>query len=809
MKTRRAHRVINSAFEALETRRLYAVAEPNGSFDLASVDTNNIYAEQNYTNSDGVASYDPDDYYKFYNLFGKSHLYTTLNGLGSDADLYVYDQNKNLIAQSRNAGNNSETINCDLAANQYFYVRVNKYGGGATSYNLNVYNDYSGSTLGTARDIGVALGQTSDKFEAYNKIFYGDYLDYRDNVDTVKFQLEAPGTISLRRLNVHNTLQTTVQLLDSSGNVLRNLGGSPDNGYNLADYPAPAGTYYMQMKQTSGAGEYSFRINADYAGATTATARDFGDLTGTSRNAKDMVGGAFLATYEDETDLYKFKLSKSGTVDFKLGINTDFFTTPTFGAKFGLARDLNNNGFIDSGEYITSFTNNGKTSQSLSAGTYYAVVSQNGAYTSYTLDMDNDLDSVTGDPKGYNNLSKATNAGTLSGESFYDNGFGVSNGDITDYYKFTLAAPGHFDASASINPYFSRDEGKPDMVVIKDTNNNGRYDGGEQVTPFSTGKISEDLGAGTYYLVLTGTGTQAAYQLRMVSDNSGNSLAKARAFASPSATAQTFNDYVEQNFGSGSDANDYYSFALTGSQTITLSTTGVAGEDIAMQLIQDKNSNGKVDSGEILTASDKVDSPVESITKALGAGKYFARVYGVNGGTNYSIKLATGGSTTPTPTSDPDDTIGEVKNVAKQTKKIGEFADFTLDTKTDVDLIRFDAKVGNRVAFQTESRSGSSINTFLRLFDGNGNPIASNNDRSTTNKFSYLPFTFTKAGTYYVGVSLNPNKSYNITTGNGDVAGTTTGAYRFRVLNTAPSVSAGSPFSSSAVSENAGSDPIV
>ena len=239
----RLNRSIEKGLEALETRKLFAVAEPNGSFDIASVNQDNIYAENTYTNSDSVASYDPDDYYKFYNLYGKSNLYAVVNGMSSDVDLYIYDQSENLIAQSRNGGTTSEVINCSLPANQYFYVRVNKFGGGSTSYNLLLQNDYAGNTLATARDIGTATGQTSDKFEAYNKIFYGDYLDYRDNVDITRFRMEDSGTISIRQLNTSSTnLQDTVQLLDSSGSVLRTLSGNQTAGYNLADYPVPAGT---------------------------------------------------------------------------------------------------------------------------------------------------------------------------------------------------------------------------------------------------------------------------------------------------------------------------------------------------------------------------------------------------------------------------------------------------------------------------------------------------------------------------------------------------------------------------------------
>ena len=74
-----------------------------------------------------------------------------------------------------------------------------------------------GSTLGTARDIGTTWGQGSDKFWPYNKIFSEDYLDYRDNVDYVKFSMEAPGTISLRMKDFTYTgaLVAWMQLLDA------------------------------------------------------------------------------------------------------------------------------------------------------------------------------------------------------------------------------------------------------------------------------------------------------------------------------------------------------------------------------------------------------------------------------------------------------------------------------------------------------------------------------------------------------------------------------------------------------------------
>jgi hypothetical protein len=669
-------------FETLEIRRHLSVAEPNGSFDLASVDTNNIYGETNYTNSDSVASYDPDDYYKFYNLFGKSHLYAVVNGLSSDADLYIYDQNKNLLAQSRNGSNNSEVINVDLPANQYWYARVNKYGGGSTSYNLLLYNDYSGSSLSTARDIGVSWGQTTERYEAYGKIFWNDYLDYRDNVDIVKFKLETKGTIDLRRRNSQGNLQGGVQLLDANGNVLRTLSGNSSDGYNLANFSAPAGTYYMKIWQTSGNGEYQFRVTSDYAGESTATARDLGDVTGSSREYTDMVGGPFLPTYEDDKDLYKFKLNKTSPIDFWATINTSSFPSPTFGAKFGLAKDNNNNGFIDSGEVFTTFSPNARFSQTLGAGTYYVVVTQNGAYTTYKLDVDSDFDAVNGDPKAYSNMSKAQNLGALTSSKTLNDGFGISAGDIADFYKFSLSATTTVKASTSVNNANSRNTGKPNLTFVKDKNNNGRFDTGENLVPFAQ-SLNTSLGAGTYFLYCAGGGGQTAY----------------------------------------------------------------------------------------------------SIT--LGPGT-------VN---------------------DPDDTFGEIVG-GKNVMTLGTSNNFTLDPLDDVDIVRFTVSKNQKVGFDVTSLNGAALDTYLRLFKSDGTQLSSNNDgksptESSSGKDSYLSYTFGTAGTYYIGVSANPNKSYNPKTGSGDVKGTKTGAYRLALLNLTPTKPASAPFAGTALSDDTDPDSIV
>jgi len=761
------------------------MTEPNNTFNEATF-VPDIYLEQNFFTSDSVSPGDLDDYYAFYTLYGPSTLYAALNGLSADADIYLYDQNQNLVASSTQGSNQSETINASLQGNQYYYVKVHNYNASnTTNYGLYLYNDYSGATLATARDIGTSWGQTSSKYLAYNKINWQDYLDYRDNVDIMKFTMEASGTISLRMRDTSSGgLQATMQLLDSNGNILQTVSGAVfGNGLNVDRYSAPAGIYYVKYTQTYGSDPYTVRIVTDYAGDVTGTARDLGNLSGTSRRLYDMVGGPFgLPTYEDANDLYKFTLDKTSPIDLRLDIDTDNFAPPTFDADLRLARDTNNDGFISPGEVFLSSSNPGddQLSTTLGAGTYYVQVVPNGAYTSYQLDLDSDFDAVSGDPQAYNNMSKARSLGALIGETpFIDDGFGISAGDFSDYFKFTMTTAGQLLASASNNPYYSRGTQNPSVSIVRDLNNNQRLDAGETITPFSGN--SYNLAAGTYFLHTNGNGEQSAYYVRLVADYAGNTLSTARPLAAIAGTTppnQTFQDSIEQFSDASSDVNDFYRFDLPSTYEVTLNTTGVAGEDLSLSLIKDVNNNNAIDAGDILVTSNALDSPTESISRVLEAGRYFARVQGVNGGTNYTLT-----SKFVSPSQDPDDTIAEVQNRTANVKTLGEFVDFSLNPQTDADLVKFTVSAGQRVGFDVDSRNGSNLNSYLRVFRSNGTQLAANNDAAApgeaSSQFSYLAYTFTQAGTYYVGVSLNPNSNYNVLTGLGDVAGSgATGDYR-------------------------------
>jgi hypothetical protein len=642
--------------------------------------------------------------------------------------------------------------------------------------------------MATARDAGVSWGQTSDKYFAYGDLGQLDYMDYRDNVDYFKYQLEAPGTISVR-VTGGDTLVGTAQLLDSSGNVIASRSGAFSGGFNIFPTSEPAGTYYLKMTQSSGAAPYSVRFVSDYAGDTTATARDLGDLTNSTREDYDMVGtfDTDLASYDDSADLYKFTLDQTSPLYAYL-TDAQGLIPPTFDANLRIARDSNNDGFIESNEVLYQSNNdaasttggNDQISTTLTAGTYYVEVVPDGAYTTYQLDLNSDLDN-TG---SITNLTKAVNLGSLIGETNTDGGLSGYGNDTTDYYKFTMAASGTFSATADVNAYYSRSTAALSLQLLQDKNGNGLFDTGEAIGTAGTGSVTATLAAGTYYLRLSNAAQEQAYSLRVLSDYAGDVNAP-RSMAPISGTnppTQTFQDYVEENFGTTSDVNDAYKFVLPSTYTVTLKTTGVAGEDLALQLVDDFNNNGVIDSGDVIAASDVLNSPNETIVKTLAAGTYYVRVHGVNGGTNYTLTAAFAGTSTPTPTPTATKltgtTIGTAGSYGGSGNTIAKATDGNLSTFFDgptpngdyVGLDLGSAKTITAVAYASRSGWASRMNGGI-FQASNSATFASGNVTLYTVPTGANPGSaalttqsVSVAGTYRYVRYLGPNGSY------GDVA---------------------------------------
>jgi len=125
--------------------------------------------------------------------------------------------------------------------------------------------------------------------------------------------------------------------------------------------------------------------------------------------------------------------------------------------------------------------------------------------------------------------------------------------------------------------------------------------------------------------------------------------------------------------------------------------------------------------------------------------------------------------------SDLNDQIGE--SVAKGSVPPNRSHWGLISPESDVDMFSFTVTAGTTIAIDIDLPSDSELDSYVRLFKSDGTQVKANNDGAAPGEIpsseSYLEHTFATSGTYYVGVSSNPNGSYDPVTGTGDVSGGT------------------------------------
>jgi subtilisin-like proprotein convertase family protein len=110
-----------------------------------------------------------------------------------------------------------------------------------------------------------------------------------------------------------------------------------------------------------------------------------------------------------------------------------------------------------------------------------------------------------------------------------------------------------------------------------------------------------------------------------------------------------------------------------------------------------------------------------------------------------------------------------------------------IDPEKDVDLYQLEMQAGDRITANIDAViNGSELDSMIHVFNTNGKLVAFNDDGAGPDEDpffvfdSYLSFTATKAGTYYIGVSSYGNSNYDpLVEGSG--SGETTGDYTLEV----------------------------
>ncbi|MGL5078348.1 MAG: calcium-binding protein [Waterburya sp.] len=131
---------------------------------------------------------------------------------------------------------------------------------------------------------------------------------------------------------------------------------------------------------------------------------------------------------------------------------------------------------------------------------------------------------------------------------------------------------------------------------------------------------------------------------------------------------------------------------------------------------------------------------------------------------------------------EPNDTISNANDSGLSSPGNSAVLNGSIESTTDVDLIKFQLDQGDVVTLNIEAQeNGSGLDSILRVFDSAGSELAVNDDSSGVfenfSLDSYLTYTAASAGDYYVGVSDFPNFSYDPNVENSGDGGGSTGDY--------------------------------
>ncbi|MBD2545582.1 MULTISPECIES: PPC domain-containing protein [Planktothricoides] len=252
-------------------------------------------------------------------------------------------------------------------------------------------------------------------------------------------------------------------------------------------------------------------------------------------------------------------------------------------------------------------------------------------------------------PPGGTTLNASSNLGVING-SFSLTDF-VGTDDPNDYYRFVLENNSEFDLTLGALT------GDATVRLIKDYSQNGEFDdgdgdvfSGDSGSSSENAKINQALAAGTYFIEVSPyySSGKADYDLRLnVTPKPGNTAVDPGNTLSTPLDIGFINGEINfKEFVGETDPNDVYRFNLSNNSDIKLTLSSLT-DRAHIELIQDKNGNGRTDQGDgdLLGSDDNYSNSNGYINTALQAGTYLIRIYtysslsGVN--TNYSLTIST------------------------------------------------------------------------------------------------------------------------------------------------------------------------
>jgi uncharacterized protein (DUF2141 family) len=491
-----------------------------------------------------------------------------------------------------------------------------------------------------------------------------------DSEDYYKFRLDTFSDISVK-LDGSNA-SANIQLIRDLNN-----NGIPDDAEvqaaisaekapvsQLDRFATAPGTYFVKVSEDQGDTAYQINVSAvpssrllqAHPGNTLNEALWIGDVT------RPQARQGFIGT-ENFQDFYRFTVNSAS--DLRLSLDN-----LSANLQIQVIQDRNGNGIIDSGEIVSTQTNDTRNLidlngdgqidfmeylnsfrpveepepypatvylSGLQPGTYFARILQVDDPTAYDLMIESIPSGVPASGARNTEPISFGQIGPLLRDRFEVADF-IGEANSYDFYQFEL------DQTQNIDIKLQSLEQPADFFLMQDINNDELFTFQEFIAypgeePTLTPQINRVLGPGTYFLGVVNVGGNTPYFLTidkttptLPSNGAGNTLATA-ADVGLLSEAQVQSDFVESI-----NSEDYYKFTLDSFQELTLFLYDLGG-NVQLSLIEDINGNGIIDPDEVIVTSESKGADQEAIERILSPGTYFVRVNTIQGDTTYNLWL--------------------------------------------------------------------------------------------------------------------------------------------------------------------------
>ncbi|XOV86948.1 MAG: C13 family peptidase [Pseudomonadota bacterium] len=528
-------------------------------------------------------------------------------------------------------------------------------------------------------------------------------LETSTDVDFFLISLDVPGRLAVFSSGSTDTVGT---LLNADGDVLdADDDSGPEGGNFLIDRNLQAGTYVVVVRgYSTSTGRYTMRALFETGG---------NDACGFSRdNPTDATPNTVIDCSIDgpsDTDFFVIELDVDGTLTIKTEGTTD-----TVGLLF------DDEGVAIAGDDDGGVEGNFLIEEGLEAGTYFLEVTGFGSTQgAYSLTSQLVPDSATEDSCGSSSSERSLIAVGEQVECTLE-----SPGDV-DYFRFSIARPG-------IVTIYS--ESDIDLVGTLFNRNGTRLVEDDDSGGSRNFQIETQLEPGQYGINVSGFGRNtgdyevhlefAASQGGLDTCDGGSSAGGDAPVLGPSTTGCALDFEGDEDF-----------FRLTLAETSRVSIFTTSDIDTVGRVF---NAAGQI----ILEDDDSgADNGNFFIEEILAPGDYMVSVRAFGGSTgpyvlNYSASTETL----------PEDACGSNPATAVALG-IGSSADCRIGVNGDVDFFIVTLASDSSVSLFSEGRT----DTIGRLFDANGNELATNDDSDDSGNFRIdLPLP---AGDYLLTVS--------------------------------------------------------